>query len=965
MGYFDDWKKWGRPLSVEEFARAWLTLGIVAAHGGARRTIEATLSGTRGRPEAAAGAIAGLLRDVILPPPGVVRFLDWRFPRIEELARAIETAPPEVWSLAWEWAAGGWPAEALESWRVRVSGLPSGEPLAGWYSALAQAAPAPGAISIRISPPNAQLFVDWPLRFGTLAGDPAEGIVSDAVSRWPANHLARVLTLGREVSNCDLLVLVRRADAAARAIESVPGRVKADLVVLFSAEAEAAGSEELSTELMRVTHASGVLVARDTGDPSALGSALNECMFRLSHNLPLDVALSAGFRQVAPFELPVLRLSDDLADVRLAGVAGQVRDRLLRLPADSRIDLSKVRRTDLWRVRGMAGDQAFAGPKAAGMDVTSVRAGEVQFDVESLPYLQESEGALELAAVTEAVETAQEPTAVVEMRARRFLQQQSFFRRGGTLQEATGGYVAGLEAVVRVRIGYEDATWDAAPEPLREDLLPRAHREWRLTIWLTEPDHLERPLRRHVRLPRDGNSTTAEFTFTPRRAGTFEGRVTVLHRGRVLQTALLVGHVRGAVAHPSSEGTPRLALPVPVRQHMGDLEERREFDMAFVLNHNGAGQPRAVAVSRDAAGVADLTPALTIGGNINTALGAVARSVEDFKDGLEGANGRRLLVRLARHGERLRIALLNNLTPADTARKIGAQEFIQVVTTRPDTVVPFELIYDYAAPDDDAALCANWRGSLETGACGAACDTASGRFVCPGGFWGIRKVIERHAAVPESLREPGQAFLQAEPCRGTSELRLGKAALVAVSKRVVDPTPQALIDAVTACTGTPALAPGSWQLWRRAVEDNKPGLIVALTHTDGAAHQSTLEIGGDTLETILLRRQHVCPEGGEGQPLVALLGCDTAGTADAYGEPIAVFRDRGAAVVVGTIATVFGGHAASVAQLLVGELLPPAGSPPQRLGEAIRNVRRRGLLENLLMSLCIVAYGDADWRLTH
>jgi hypothetical protein len=214
------------------------------------------------------------------------------------------------------------------------------------------------------------------------------------------------------------------------------------------------------------------------------------------------------------------------------------------------------------------------------------------------------------------------------------------------------------------------------------------------------------------------------------------------------------------------------------------------------------------------------------------------------------------------------------------------------------------------------------------------------------------------------LREPGQAFLQSEPRPLASELRLGKAALVAVSRNVLDPAPKQLTDAVTACLGAPALTAASWQLWRQAVEDNKPALIVALTHTDGAAHQSTLEIGGDTLETILLRRQHVCPEGAEGQPLVALLGCDTAGTADAYGEPIAVFRDRGAAVIVGTIATVFGGHAASVAELLVKELLPKQGAPPQRLGEAIRNVRRRGLLDNLLMALCIVAYGDADWRLT-
>jgi hypothetical protein len=960
MGYFDDWVNWGRDLRDEDFARAWMTLGIVAARDDVRPSLEANLSAASGEPELAATAIALAVTRAIITRDDE-RFVSWRFPRIQDLSGAIEVAPARAWSLAWQRVTDAQSADWLQSVRVRVADVPPGELLSPWYSQLVEIDPPPGAVSIRVSPPDPQLFVDWPLRFGTLPDNPAVAVLAGATGQWPANQLARVLTLGRDVSNCDLLVLTGRADALLAAIESAPGRLKADLVVLVGAGPEAVESDEFSTLLMRATHASGVLAVRDLADPSTLGGALNLCMFGLSHNQPFDVALSAGFRLVGPTNLTVLRLSDDLANVRLADVAEGVRERLARLPAGSRIDLSKVRHKNLWRVRRSADGR----PLAREIDFASVRAGEVDFDVASLPYVHESEGGLELTTVAEAVDAAEEPAEAVETRARRFLQQQSFLRRGGTLEEATGGYVAGREAVVRVRIGYEDAAWNAAPEALREDLLPREHREWRLTIWLTEPEQLEKPLRRHVKLPRDGTSTTADFRFTPKTAGTFEGRMTVLHRGRVLQTAMLAGAVRRAGEPANADGTPRFMLPVSVRQHIGDLDDRREFDVAFVLNHNGAGQPRAVAVSRDAAGVADLSPALTIAGNINTALGAVAHSVADYKDGVEGTKGRGLLIRLARHGERLRISLLNNLTPAEAGRRISAQEFIQIVTTRPDTVVPFEFIYEYASPDDDAALCPNWKQGVETGACGGACDTISGRFVCPGGFWGIRKVIERHAAVPDALREPGQAFLQSEPRRQTGDLRLGKGALVAISQNVVDPMPRQLIDSVTARLGAPALTAESWQLWRKAVENNKPTLIVALTHTDGAAQQSTLEIGGDTLETILLRRQHVCPEGAEGQPLVALLGCDTAGTADAYGEPIAVFRDRGAAVIVGTIATVFGGHAASIAELLVKELLPSEGAQPQRLGEAIRAVRRRGLLDNLLMSLCIVAYGDADWRLTH
>ena len=58
----------------------------------------------------------------------------------------------------------------------------------------------------------------------------------------------------------------------------------------------------------------------------------------------------------------------------------------------------------------------------------------------------------------------------------------------------------------------------------------------------------------------------------------------------------------------------------------------------------------------------------------------------------------------------------------------------------------------------------------------------------------------------------------------------------------------------------------------------------------------------------------------------------------------------------------FGEHAARVAVLLAQELVPN-GAPPQRLGEAIRALKRRALLDGLLMPLCVVAYGDADWNL--
>ena len=63
-----------------------------------------------------------------------------------------------------------------------------------------------------------------------------------------------------------------------------------------------------------------------------------------------------------------------------------------------------------------------------------------------------------------------------------------------------------------------------------------------------------------------------------------------------------------------------------------------------------------------------------------------------------------------------------------------------------------------------------------------------------------------------------------------------------------------------------------------------------------------------------------------------------------------------------TIAKVFGGHAAAVAEQLVKGLTQETGQR-ERIGEIIREIKRQALIEGSLMALCVVAFGDADWKL--
>ena len=66
---------------------------------------------------------------------------------------------------------------------------------------------------------------------------------------------------------------------------------------------------------------------------------------------------------------------------------------------------------------------------------------------------------------------------------------------------------------------------------------------------------------------------------------------------------------------------------------------------------------------------------------------------------------------------------------------------------------------------------------------------------------------------------------------------------------------------------------------------------------------------------------------------------------------------------MGTLAKILGRHAAPVARELVAELVS-VNDADADFGTIMLRVRRRMLAKGYLMAMCLVALGDAEWRLT-
>ncbi|MBA4370681.1 MAG: hypothetical protein C0418_03770 [Coriobacteriaceae bacterium] len=799
----------------------------------------------------------------------------------------------------------------------------------------------------------------WPCRIGYFDGSAAKATALELASldEWDGD-VFRVSALSRRNPACDIL-LWEAPDPASAAwgiseASSRAGGASSDLCVLMTDGA--LGSDDCVRDLAPLfdaTRSAGVLLVAGSA-PHERPRELLSLLVGISHGLHLDTAI-AGMGDGERLLVCDERL---LRKAQLGNVLTRTANLLMAVP-------DEVRPTPGLR-RAMA-EMSGAFMRPVHIPIESIGAAAVgrmmrgELVAKMVDVSSESRSAARVGRVNRAVAKMDEQAEPEQ----RFLQAAVHAPDG-----RSGPYEGRLEPSspcdVGVFVGALEAGFAHGQSPVKTPWADDS-RSHMLRIVFVQAGSETGPQVRKVELKPRGPTKLCRFRAVAPETGDLAARITVLHRNRVLQT----GMFRATVGTARTKQT--FDVDAAPRTVLSGMDHRTKFDLAFVLNDNG-GASTATSVHGDEAAVFDMDSdeLSRLRVLLEKSLTLIA-SLPDLSSVRDKASVE-MLIALAQRGSELHAAVMGAWLKKGA---LPSCTYVQVVSSRPGKVFPVELLYELECPLTSATLCLEAEAALlgeremaDDGWCRSCAhdrhDAADmEKTVCPLGFWGMRRVIERVAYVlkPEDLG--GDFKIASEPKDAeTSLMRPLQRAVVGVSSKArtasVDPLLAGIRGKVPSVADTRA-----WSDWRRAVGESPPATLLALVTHQGqnVQKQDCLYIGptdrAHQLTPGEVKRYMVRPTDDIPHPLTLLLGCSTSHTALDYENFALKFQQQGSAAVVGTIASVLDEHVTPVALEIIDAI--SRTKKRRAFSEVMLGVRRRLLAQGTLMVLALVVLGDADW----
>ncbi|MDT7786708.1 MAG: hypothetical protein QOF58_5127 [Pseudonocardiales bacterium] len=825
-----------------------------------------------GLPEADAGL--ALVAAGIVPETRPSGFLVWRAPARLQVHSALQLVRPV-------------PADRLAVEGNVIPGdiIPLLLKASGVSSAVLPVARPPGALRRR---PWL-----WPLRVGVLGAPlPAKSAVAKA-GRLPSAQVD-LHDVAMAPMAVDVLFVVAPLDQVGELVARTGSLANA--VVVLDGSSSAWPIIDAQLALLRAATSASVAALAGHRTHRSLAGVIGRLLRELSHAHPFDAALTAALGRNVLITGEVDVLSDLTLPVmtrRIANGLGQTASRIGKGVAARRITQASRQLEKLsegW-FRGEKHEAADIGPEIAA-------AGRAIDEVSEVRWLQ-------------CQIESQSPS-------------RNTFVRG--------------ENTVHVFIGPADEAALAAGELSNDELgfVTPDITSVRVTVVVVPTTPRGEPMRAELDLPRVGRSATVRFPLKiPARAREASARILVLHRNRLLQTAVLSGVVGE---------TARLEEIAMIRRDLTGLDDRRAFDVALFANHDPKDVGTLIANSSGHTYVNSKEEIENASGRLRKSIGEAALLRSTKRELPEKT--RKLLIDIAVDGK----DLLEELTKLDV--EMATAQRIQIVSSRSEWFLPLELVYDRAAPDDDAKMCPSWL--VDGSTCGSDCGTGSEdtKIVCPAAFWGMSKTIERIYYDPARGDLDDRFLVLADP-RGHDRRLTAKHAVFGASTKV----PPAAVKKIRELLDAAAVEAKDWDTWITAIESAPADLLLLMPHTSN--EDATLEISKNTLKRGRISPRYVTG-GHQTHPVVVLFGCDTTGNKANPAGFATRFLKYHAGLVFTSLTVLLNIHAAALAQRLAQVLRDP-DRQPQPIGEVMTAFRRAAVRDGLPAALGLTVCGNTDW----
>lgn len=814
----------------------------------------------------------------------------------------------------------------------------------GWLVDTLSRASNVGSVIVADPEPRPARPWDWPLDVGFFDDEPSRDLRARLDDQYWAKFV-RFVDATRTKGQIDLLLLPEPLNTAYARFGTGPKTGPVHTVLACGGVGRTRDVPSVLRALAAES-ASSIAGVIDLPENDSAKQWLDATLFHLSHDETLDRAIFAAARNVNILRSPILFGSPDaFAGARTSRAAA----RIARRVAAAR---PQARATDVASPRLIQRLHLLPG------DSTTDLAKRIEEAPDLLEWHSEGEAATDVVELAHAQQGRGSDGRFVQAR---------LLSDGQPVVDAplSRGSVYRLD----VRVAHPADGWAAALAPFPQDRLPENPDGHELTVVFTAPDVLSEPQRAQLFLPPIADSEPCGFHFrVPENVARLDGRVTLLHGNRMLQTLRVVAAFGGS---PHEGPALELKLEAVLRRNLAELSNGPDFDVAWLFNDT-AGTPGLTGFGSAGAAYVKLDSVDQLLRSLRGELENITRDPDAYVDPA-GEETRTLLVTLARAGAGFIQALgeLPGMRPLVAAANAESSR-LQIMSIHPDDVVPLELVYDRAFPRETAKPCPAFAGQPCTAACGKSKD-----LVCLNGFWGIRHVIERRLYDESATRE-----LQARNADYGIACETGEhaATLERVSEVLIGTATRAgshdaaTFDATLAGVRTRLTDAGAgvtdveaWSDWEAAIAAKHPQLLLLIAHTEERLGAAVLEIGdadvvaAQEIDVTHVRSPPPVPPGVG--PVVLLFGCRTALQEVPFSSFVAAFRRANASVVVATLSTVRGRHMAPVAQRAV-ELLATRGAGARTtVGEAVRDLRRKLLTEGFPIGLTIVSFGEVDWQM--